>query len=68
MGAYLGQHFRSTLFEEGNFMVQLPSPLKFPSHRNLLFQEAYKALNSRNPFISNPKYMNSNMERGNRLN
>lgn len=36
-------------------MMQLPLP-KFLSHRNLLFQEKYKLLSSRNPFISNSKY------------
>lgn len=37
-------------------MVQLRLPLKLLSLRNLLFQKEYKLLNSRNPFISNPKY------------
>jgi len=37
-------------------MVQLHLPLKLLSLRNLLFQKEYKLLNSRNPFISNPKY------------
>ena len=37
-------------------MVQLLLPLKLLSLRNLLFQTEYKLLNSRNPFISSPKY------------
>lgn len=37
-------------------MVQLPLPLKFLSHRNFLFQEEYKLLSGRNPFVSSPKY------------
>lgn len=46
-------------------MVQLPLPLKLLSLRSLLFQEEYKLLSSRNPFIHGPS---GNMARESRLN